>query len=136
MQVDAEGARVMLIDLADTVAGIPICRGHARTRTAPIGWTLEDLRTVEQPPLWTDRPHDDDETFVPMIERSTTVAPIQHGPEIRPPQRRAEDQPTNVTAPTRAPYFEFRRSEDLSGPPVSVTSASSPLLSRAFRSVD
>jgi hypothetical protein len=135
MQFDAEGARVLLIDLAETVAGIPICRGHARTRTAPIGWTLEDLRTVEQPPLWTERPNDDS-TFVPMIERFTAAPPVEQGPEVRPPQRRTDDPPAPATGPTRAPYFEFRRSEDLSGPPESVTSASSPLLSRAFRSVD
>lgn len=51
---DAPGSRVLIIDLAESFAGIPLCAEHARTRTAPMGWTMVDERT--QPARVASRP--------------------------------------------------------------------------------
>ncbi len=72
LQFDNSEAKVVIIDLADTFSGIPICRAHARTRTAPMGWTMDDRRSISQPSLWTgdapSRPRQ-----VPMIDQPAAV---------------------------------------------------------------
>ncbi len=108
VQFDAEGSRVILIDLTERTFGIPVCRGHARTRTAPMGWTLTDQRStppIHQQVIW------DAAADRPLQER------VVH--DVRPP----ED-----------PRFEWTRTVETVVRPSNVR-VSSPLLSRAFRSV-
>lgn len=142
---DADGSRVLIIDLADVTEGIPVCRGHARTRTAPMGWTLHDERTVAQRSLWansatslgtgtdsavTDQPH----RYVPMIDREVaTIPPTRKGPSSRPSVRRP------VTAAGQADSGDSRfvwGSSDDQAAPTPQADATSPLLSRAFRSIN
>lgn len=104
----AEQSEVHLIDLADATAGIPLCAKHARSRTAPIGWSIIDLRTPTQAELWSpDAP-----------------PPDVNGPPERPPLRRESDR-----------EFAWGRAgegaEGDGGQPPELD-ASSPLLSRAF----
>ncbi|MEZ5342597.1 MAG: DUF3499 family protein [Acidimicrobiales bacterium] len=75
LQFDSSGSRVLLVDLVEAVAGIPVCAAHASTRTAPMGWTLEDLRTGRQQ-------HEHREP--------THAEPIDNGP-VRAPVRRPGD---------------------------------------------
>ncbi len=108
MQFKNDIAEVHIIDLAEAVAGIPLCAEHARSRTAPVGWALVDKRTPTQADVWaTEAP-----------------APSDAAPAGRPARRRSAD----------ASGFEFgRRAEPASAE--AHLDADSPLLSRAFRVV-
>lgn len=128
IQFDAEESKVIIVDLAESVAGIPVCRTHVATRNAPVGWTLHDRRTFTQQHLL-----DADAGLrrrTPMIYsgRSATFAPTVSGPTARPALRRP--------AP---PVSEFPWDDDptdpggASAPVPGVGGASSPLLRRAFR---
>jgi hypothetical protein len=107
MQFKNDRAEVHIIDLAEAVAGIPLCADHARTRTAPVGWVLVDLRTPVVPDVW-------------VTEPITFATP----PASRPPRRRAADPPA----------FDFGRTGEPASADASLD-AQSPLLSRAFRVV-
>lgn len=113
VQFDADGLRVMIVDLGDNTVGIPLCGHHTRTRTAPMGWTMVDDRTAPlQPALW----HPD------------APPPAALGPTARPPRRRPTDR-----------AFRWGRDENVGEPDESITvddAASTPLLARAFRSVN
>jgi hypothetical protein len=128
VQFNAEASVVIVVDLAESVAGIPVCRTHVATRNAPVGWTLEDRRTFTQQQLVAE----DDRPLrrTPMIHacRSASFAPTVSGPSARPALRRPapsisgfpwDDDPTD---PGGASVF-----------PVDVERAESPLLRRAFR---
>ncbi len=106
MQFKNERAEVHLVDLTDSFEGIPLCSGHARTRTAPVGWSLVDLRTPTQPDGW--------ETEAPVVTATAGT---------RPPRRRSSDH-----------GFEFGRQAHPM-PPQEALDAASPLLARAFRVV-
>ncbi len=142
---DAANAMVILIDLSETTDGIPICRLHARTRTAPVGWTLDDRRTLVQSSLDLDTKSgadgaaadgttdgatsDDDDASprrrVPMIHRTASFAPLERGPDVRPAVRRAA-----------APSLDLRGGQaDRTPPGLAGPAPSSPLLSRAFRGI-
>ena len=99
----ADDSEVQIIDLAEATAGIPLCAAHTRTRTAPVGWDIIDLRT-------------------PARRETTTVAPPAEGvvgPDERPPLRRESDA-----------QFRWGRGVEPGDQPD--LDASSPLLSRAF----
>lgn len=126
VQFDASRALVLIVDLAESVAGIPVCRTHVATRNAPMGWTLQDQRTFIQQRLGVD-----DERPVrhtPMIHsRTATFAPTVAGPSVRPSLRRA------------APVSGFPWDDDPTDPggasalPPELDDATTPLLRRAFR---
>lgn len=127
VQFDAEESQVIIVDLAESVVGIPVCRTHVATRNAPVGWTLSDRRTFEQPRLIdTDS---EPRRFTPMIHagRTATFAPTVSGPERRPALRR----------PPSTGGFPW--DDDPSDPggvsalPVDVDADSTPMLKRAFR---
>lgn len=126
VQFDAEGSQVIIVDLADSVEGIPICRRHVATRNAPVGWTLADRRTFEQQRL-TAEPASTRQTPMIYAGRSASFAPSVAGPSTRPALRRPpstggfpwDDDPTD---PGGASVL-----------PTAVEEASSPLLKRAFR---
>lgn len=126
VQFDADGSQVIIVDLAESVEGIPVCRTHVATRSAPVGWTLDDRRTFEQQRLL---PGDETEKrYTPMINagRSATFAPNVAGPSKRPALRR----------PPSTGGFPWDDPTDPGGAsmlPPSVEDASSPLLKRAFR---
>ncbi|MEZ5377325.1 MAG: DUF3499 family protein [Acidimicrobiales bacterium] len=108
MQFKNDIAEVHIIDLAEAVAGIPLCADHAETRTAPVGWTLVDKRTPTQADIWaTEAP-----------------APADAAPQGRPSRRRAADRSG----------FEFGRVAEPASADAHLD-AESPLLSRAFRVV-
>lgn len=109
MQFKNDVAEVHIIDLAEAVAGIPLCVDHARTRTAPVGWELVDKRTPAQADIWaTEAP-----------------APTNAAPSGRPPRRRTDD----------SRGFEFGRRSDEPATANAHLDVDSPLLSRAFRVV-
>lgn len=108
MQFKNDVAEVHIIDLAEAVAGIPLCGDHARSRTAPVGWVLVDKRTPAQADIWaTEAP-----------------APANAAPTGRPSRRRSAD-PSG---------FEFGRTAERASADAHLDAAS-PLLSRAFRVV-
>ncbi len=108
MQFKNDIAEVHIIDLAEAVAGIPLCAEHARSRTAPVGWTLVDKRTPAQADVWaTEAP-----------------AAADAAPAGRPTRRRSVD----------ASGFEFGRDAEPASSGAHLD-AESPLLSRAFRVV-
>lgn len=125
VQFDAEGSQVIIVDLAGSVEGIPVCRKHAATRNAPMGWTLVDRRTFEQARLMAEEAT---VCHTPMIYngRSATFAPTVAGPSKRPALRRPpstggfpwDDDPTDPGGASIVP--------------ADVGEASSPLLKRAF----
>lgn len=125
VQFDAEGSRVLIVDLTESVEGIPVCRKHVATRNAPVGWTLVDSRTFEQQRLVADEAVT---RHTPMIYngRSATFAPSAAGPTKRPALRRPpttggfpwDDDPTDPGGASLVP--------------TDVGEASSPLLRRAF----
>lgn len=125
VQFDADGAQVIIVDLADSVEGIPVCRKHVATRNAPVGWTLSDRRTFEQQCLVSE---DGPNRHTPMIYngRSATFAPTVAGPAKRPALRRPPstggfpwgDDPTDPGGASVVP--------------TEVEAVSSPLLKRAF----
>lgn len=127
VQFNAEGAQVIIVDLADSVEGIPVCRKHVATRSAPVGWTLIDRRTFEQQRMLVAE--DGAATRTPMIHsgRSATFAPTVSGPSKRPALRRPPtsggfpwgDDPTDPGGASMVP--------------AAVEDVSSPLLKRAFR---
>lgn len=128
MQFDADGSRVIIVDLTESVAGIPVCRTHVATRNAPVGWTLHDQRTFTQQQLVSDDAHPRRRTPMIYAGRSATFAPSVSGPSARPSLRRPahsisgfpwDDDPTD---PGGASAF-----------PVDVERAETPLLRRAFR---
>ncbi|MDA3038018.1 MAG: DUF3499 family protein [Actinomycetota bacterium] len=43
---------IEIIGLADATSGIPLCSGHTRRLTAPIGWELVDHRTPNRVDPW------------------------------------------------------------------------------------
>ena len=116
---------MIIVDLAESVEGIPVCRKHVATRNAPVGWTLTDRRTFEQQQLLGD---DGTKCHTPMIYsgRSATFAPAVAGPTKRPALRRPpstggfpwDDDPTDPGGSSIVPG--------------EVGQASSPLLKRAF----
>ncbi len=106
MQFKNERAEVHLVDLTDSFEGIPLCSGHARTRTAPVGWSLVDRRTPTHPDGW--------ESEAPSVAVT---------PGARPPRRRSSDH-----------GFEFGRQKEPI-PSQKALDAASPLLARAFRVV-
>ncbi len=127
VQFDAEQSKVIIVDLADSVAGIPVCRTHVANRNAPMGWTLHDQRTFTQQRLVVDEVRPPRHT--PMIHsRTATFAPTVAGPSVRPSLRR--------TAPT---ISGFPWDDDPTDPggasihPAAIDDASTPLLRRAFR---
>ncbi|MGH1503888.1 MAG: DUF3499 family protein, partial [Acidimicrobiales bacterium] len=80
LQFDADGARVVIVDLGDNNRGIPLCGHHTRTRTPPMGWTLVDERTGPvQPSLW----------------NPAAPPPDQLGPTDRPALRRPSEAAFN-----------------------------------------
>lgn len=109
LQFDTPGSRVLLVDLTDTVAGIPVCAAHAKTRTAPMGWELVDLRSV-----------------VSQVEMlmNETPAPTATGVETR-PSRRRED--------FGSPFTWDRQAREDVGADREPNVPQSPLLARAFR---
>lgn len=110
LQFDTPGSRVLLVDLTETVFGIPVCAAHARTRTAPMGWELVDLRTVtRQVEIATDEP-------LPVSDA---------GPETRPSRRRDD---------FGSPFTWDRRSREEATVSAAPAPPESPLLARAFRS--
>lgn len=119
MQFKNEVAEVHLIDLAEATAGIPLCADHARTRTAPVGWTLVDLRTPTQPDVW-------------IIEDEPSL-------DDAPPARRVEDQSSalNRRGPRDGAEPRMVRSghDRAASDNPRAFSPSGPLLSRAFRGV-
>lgn len=128
IQFDAEESKVIIVDLAESVVGIPVCRTHVATRNAPVGWTLHDHRTFTQQPLL---PADAGERrYTPMIYsgRSATFAPTVSGPSARPSLRR----PAPTTS--RFPWDDDPTDPGgASAPAPSIGDATSPLLRRAFR---
>lgn len=127
VQFDAEGSKVIIVDLADSVAGIPVCRTHVATRKPPVGWTLCDERSFEQGRLL--EVDEEPRRHTPMIYagRSATFAPTVTGPARRPALRRPpstggfpwDDDPTDPGGASVVP--------------AEVQDATSPLLKRAFR---
>ncbi len=108
MQFKNDIAEVHIIDLAEAVAGIPLCTDHARSRTAPVGWSLIDKRTPTQVDMWaTEAP-----------------ASANAAPAGRPARRRSAD----------SSGFEFGRKAEPASADAHLDAAS-PLLSRAFRVV-
>lgn len=104
-------SEVHLIDLADATEGIPLCGPHARTRTAPVGWDIIDLRSPARAESWTS--HEPDDAVQP------------DGPDTRPPRRRATDQQFRWDRAARADDAEASE-------PSTDLDAQSPLLARAF----
>ena len=107
----AERSEVHLIDLADATEGIPLCGPHARTRTAPVGWDIIDLRSPARAESWNSVGPIDDE--------------YPEGPEARPPRRRATDQQFRWDRAARS-------DESISAESSADLDAHSPLLARAF----
>ncbi len=108
LQFDTEGSRVLLVDLTDTIAGIPVCAHHARTRTAPVGWVLVDDRTLtRQLELCQD-----------------DSAGSGNAPGSRPSRRRQEPN---------APFSWDRKAREEAKLSAVADDPHSPLLSRAFR---
>ncbi len=108
MQFKNDIAEVHIIDLAEAVAGIPLCADHARSRTAPVGWSLVDKRSPAQADIWA--------TEAPV--------PADAAPLGRPTRRRLADRAG----------FEFGREAEPASADAHLDAAS-PLLSRAFRVV-
>lgn len=84
LQFDSRGSRVLIVDLVEAVAGIPICGPHASTRTPPMGWTLVDERSEEaRLALWADP--SDEVLERPSVrrpgERSFSWTEVEHGTE-------------------------------------------------------
>jgi len=125
VQFDADGSQVIIVDLADSVEGIPVCRKHVANRNAPVGWTLCDRRTFKQQRLLAA---EGPKRQTPMIYngRSATFAPTVAGPNKRPALRRPpttggfpwDDDPTDPGGASIVP--------------ADVGEATSPLLKRAF----
>ena len=132
-----------LPDVPDTIGGV-LCRRHADSMVVPRGWTLDDRRDpglhLFRPPRATPpstgtqpaRPPRIVRTATPTVEQlelgtsdpSAEVVPRSSPAELVP---RADD----ITAP--GPWTpDFDEADDLDG----LLSASSPLLSRAFRTAD
>ena len=109
LQFDTAGSRVLLVDLTEKVAGIPVCASHAETRTAPMGWELVDLRTVIGQAL---------------LPQEETVAVREVGPSSRPSRRR-----TDFTSP----FTWDRQAREEANHEASAEQPASPLLARAFR---
>lgn len=109
LQFDTDGSRVLLVDLTETFAGIPICAEHALTRTAPMGWHLEDLRTVTKQ--------------IELVDDESGEAPAS-APTSRPAMRRQEEA---------SPFTWDRRARQEANHEASEERPDSPLLSRAFR---
>ncbi len=115
LQFDTKGSRVLLVDLTESVAGIPVCARHAQTRTAPMGWELVDLRTVvRQVELFEPQPTTDELAVVRDL-----------APASRPSRRR--DDPASPFTWDRQAREEANYSAAVEENP------ESPLLSRAFR---
>ena len=114
LQFDTGGSRVLLVDLTESVAGIPVCASHAETRTAPMGWELVDLRTViGQAALPQDSV---------AVARDSVVREV--GPSSRPTRRR-----TDFTSP----FTWDRQAREEANHEASAEKPESPLLARAFR---
>lgn len=128
MQFDADGSKVIIVDLTDAVAGIPVCRTHVATRNAPVGWTLQDQRTFTQQQLVAEDSRPRRQTPMIYASRSATFAPAVSGPSARPALRRPastisgfpwDDDPTDPGG--------------ASAVPVDVEGIETPMLRRAFR---
>lgn len=135
---DADRSQVIIVDLTDVVAGIPVCRTHVATRNAPIGWTLHDRRTFTQQRLIDEPARSDRRTPMIYSGRSATFAPTVTGPSARPKLRRPaatitsgfpwDDDPTDPTDP-----IEPTDPGGAAARPSDVDPDDSPLLHRAFR---
>lgn len=108
LQFDTEGSRVLLVDLTETFAGIPICAHHATTRTAPMGWRIVDERTLSK-----------QLELVDDVEESVAEAPT-----ARPAMRRSEEA---------SPFTWDRRARQEAHNIDVDEKPETPLLSRAFR---
>ena len=132
-----------LPDVPDTIGGV-LCRRHADSMVVPRGWTLDDRR---DPELHLFRPP---QPYPPSPGAKTTrsariVRPVT--PRVEQLELGASDPSADVVAhatpaelappaddgATPAPWTpDFDETDDLDG----LLSASSPLLARAFRTVD
>lgn len=128
VQFDAEASQVIIVDLGESVVGIPVCRTHVATRNAPMGWTLHDRRTFTQQCLATDESPANRQTPMIYAGSTATFAPTVSGPTTRPTLRRPasttsgfpwDDDPTD---PGGASQHHDERDE-----------AATPMLRRAFR---
>ena len=129
VQFNADLAQVVIIDLSDSTAGIPLCHDHTRTRTPPMGWTLIDARTGVRQGVMLD---------TPSIVEPEAVPADGSGPGNRPARRRplergfvwerVSDPATEEIIPKTEVLSEAEPEDDdvIDGP-------TSPLLSRAFR---
>lgn len=129
VQFDAERSEVIIVDLADMVGGIPVCRTHVASRNAPMGWTLHDRRTFTQQRLLSDESVPQRQTPIIYSGRSATFAPTVNGPTTRPALRRPA---STITA-------GFPWDDDPTDPggasarPPEVDGTATPMLRRAFR---
>ena len=48
LQIDAPGSTITLVDPRVSRDGVPLCPHHADATTPPVGWTMNDLRSVNR----------------------------------------------------------------------------------------
>ena len=105
--IDARGAVVTLVDVETAPVGVTLCAVHATAVTAPMGWTLVDARD-------------------PNLRLMAVEA--EQAAEAPPRPQRA---PAPTPPPAEDPFPWVHRFTDEDEP--ATLNASSPLLSRAFR---